>query len=46
VYFVRSEDQLYFCDGTQLRELALDSDPSWLTDTVTAQASACPSGAS
>jgi hypothetical protein len=44
VYYVRSEDQLFFCDGIRLRELELDSDPSWLTDTIVAPASACPTG--
>ena len=44
VYFVRSEEQLYFCDGIRLRKLELDGEPSWLTDTIVAPASVCPSG--
>src|ERR1043166_5125268 len=44
VYYVRSEQQLYFCDGPRLRQLDLDSDPSWLTDTIPAPASLCSSG--
>jgi hypothetical protein len=44
VYYVRSEEQLYFCDGTRLRELDLESDPSWLTDTIAAPVSLCAGG--
>ena len=44
VYYVLSEDQLYYCDGSGLRELNLPLEPSWLTDTVLAPASLCSSG--
>jgi hypothetical protein len=44
VYYVLSEDQLYYCDGDRLRELNLTGDPSWLTDTVAAPPSLCSSG--
>jgi Collagen triple helix repeat (20 copies) len=44
VYYVRSEALLYYCDGSHLQELDLESDPSWLTDTIAAQSSQCPNG--
>jgi hypothetical protein len=44
VYYVVSEDQLYYCDGSRLRELNLAGDPSWLTDTIAAPPSLCSSG--
>ena len=44
VYYVLSEDQLYYCDGDRLRELNLTGDPSWLTDTIAAPPSLCSSG--
>ncbi|MET0413817.1 MAG: hypothetical protein ABW217_21085 [Polyangiaceae bacterium] len=44
VYYVKSEDQLYFCDNNKLLELELDCDPSWLTDTIAAKTSVCPAG--
>lgn len=44
VYYVLSEDQLYYCDGSGLRELNLPLEPSWLTDTVAAPPSLCSSG--
>ena len=44
VYYVSSQDQLYYCDGTRLREIELNSQPSWLTDTIAAPATLCSSG--
>jgi collagen triple helix repeat protein len=44
VYYVSSEEQLYFCDGKKLLPLDLDCDPSWLTDTIAAKTSVCPAG--
>lgn len=44
VYYISSEDQLYYCDGTGLRELELASQPSWLTDTIAAPVTLCSSG--
>jgi hypothetical protein len=44
VYYVRSEDQLYYCDGSRQRALDIAGDPSWLTDTIAAPTTVCPSG--
>jgi hypothetical protein len=44
VYFVRSEEQLYYCDGVRLRTIDAPVDPSWLRDSVPAPAALCPDG--
>ncbi len=44
VYYVRSEEQLYYCDGSRLRALATELDPSWLSDSIAAPAALCPDG--
>jgi hypothetical protein len=44
VYYVRTEQQLYYCDGNRLHTLDAEVDPSWLTDTIPAQVALCVSG--
>src|SRR6185503_18306641 len=46
VYYVRNEDQFYYCDGQRLRTLELTGQPgtSWIVETSAAGAHECPEG--
>lgn len=44
VYFVRSEEQLYYCDGIELRTIDAELEPTWLRDSIPAPEALCPGG--